>query len=272
MKLAVCCCLALAFLALVSPAPRAADSPAASFTENFDDSALAARGWYDVGKVSISADNPHSGAGCIEYGWAEKGAAQTVSSPARRLFAPTESVYISFYIRLAPGWGWSGRDYHPHLVNFMTTENDPYRGPASSHLTLYVEPVGGRLRLAAQDMQNANAPHGLTQGPLRGGYNGRLYDSTNVLFNDSSWHHVEAFFQLNTVDAGKGTHNADGIVRGWFDGALVVDSTDAVFRSADFPHMKFNQLLLAPYFGPGLVPHAQSLFIDDLAVAPSAPR
>ena len=30
--------------------------------------------------------------------------------------------------------------------------------------------------------------------------------------------------------------------------------------------MKFNQFLMAPYFGPGLLPHAQKLWIDELAV------
>jgi hypothetical protein len=30
--------------------------------------------------------------------------------------------------------------------------------------------------------------------------------------------------------------------------------------------MKFNQFLLLPYFGPGLLPHEQTLWIDDLAV------
>jgi hypothetical protein len=31
--------------------------------------------------------------------------------------------------------------------------------------------------------------------------------------------------------------------------------------------MKFNQFLLTPYFGPGLLPHAQTLWIDELTVA-----
>ena len=60
--------------------------------------------------------------------------------------------------------------------------------------------------------------------------------------------------------------NRDGIVRGWFDGKLVVERTDVVLRSTDFPDMKFNQFLMAPYFGPGLLPHAQKLWIDELAV------
>jgi hypothetical protein len=37
-------------------------------------------------------------------------------------------------------------------------------------------------------------------------------------------------------------------------------------RSTDFPAMKFNQFLMTPYFGPGLLPHAQKLWIDELAV------
>ena len=46
----------------------------------------------------------------------------------------------------------------------------------------------------------------------------------------------------------------------------MVEHTDAVLRSTDFPKMKFNQFLMAPYFGPGLLPHAQQLWIDELAV------
>jgi hypothetical protein len=39
-----------------------------------------------------------------------------------------------------------------------------------------------------------------------------------------------------------------------------------ILRSTDFPAMKFNQLLMTPCFGPGLLPHAQKLWIDELAV------
>ena len=60
--------------------------------------------------------------------------------------------------------------------------------------------------------------------------------------------------------------NADGIVRGWFDGKPVVEQTDVILRSTDFPEMKINQFLMAPYFGPGLLPNAQKLWIDELAV------
>ena len=151
-------------------------------------------------------------------------------------------------------------------MHFMTTQNHKYHGPAGSHLTVYIEPQNGKLRLAAQDIQNKDQPHGLTQGPLKGGYNGRFYDSQEVLFKDDAWHCVEAMFQLNSLDLKADKPNADGIVRGWFDGKLVIDKTDVVLRTTDFPRMKFNQFLLTPYFGPGLLPHAQTLWLDELAV------
>lgn len=239
------------------------------FQENFDDPLLLKRKWYDGDKFAISETQPHVGKGCIEYAWKAKTTNPATSSGIRQLFEPSDKVFLRYYIRLSKGWGWSGRGYHPHLMLFMTTENTQYHGPAGSHLTVYVEPVNGKLRLAAQDIQNKDAPHGLTQGPLKGGFNGQPYDSEEVLFKDDKWHCVEAMFQLNTLDLKADKPNADGIVRGWFDGELVIDRTNVVLRSTDFPKMKFNQFLLMPYFGPGLLPHEQTLWIDELAVAKS---
>ena len=172
---------------------------------------------------------------------------------------------MRFFLKLSPGWRWTGRAYHPHLINILTTENDRNHGPAASHLTLYIEPQEGRLRLAAQDIQNRDKPHGLTQGPLRGGYNATTYDSEEELFTDDAWHCVEAQFRLNSLDLERDRPNADGI-GAWFDGKLVVERTDVILRSTDFPDMKFNQFLLAPYFGPGLLPREQTLWIDELTV------
>jgi len=235
------------------------------FSEGFDDSRLLKRGWYDGDKFAVSDKEPYAGPGCIEYRWKAGTTTPVSSSGIRRLFEPADAVYLRFYIRLSKGWGWTGRPYHPHLMHFMTTENERFHGPAASHLTVYIEPWNGKLRLAAQDIQNKDEPHGLTQGPLRGGYNGQFYDSKEVLFNDDRWHCVEAMFQLNSLDRKEDKPNADGIVRGWCDGKLVIDRTDVVLRSPDFPKMKFNQFLLTPYFGPGLLPHEQTLWIDELA-------
>lgn len=45
--------------------------------------------------------------------------------------------------------------------------------------------------------------------------------------------------------------DSDLAARNWYDGRLVVERTDVVLRSTDFPRMKLNQFLMAPYFGPG---------------------
>jgi len=238
----------------------------ALFHESFNDSSVTQRGWYDIAAARITGE-AKAGAGCIEYEWTGKEDRVSGSSAMRHLIEPTDEVHLRFYLKLSKGWGWSGRNYHPHLTHFMTTENPKFHGPAASHLTLYIEPVNGKLRLAAQDIQNKDAPHGLTQGPIKGGYNGKFYDSANVLFNDDEWHCIEAQFKLNTLDLKNDKPNADGIVRGWFDGKLVIEHTDVILRSTDFPTMKFNQFLMAPYFGPGLLPHAQKLWIDEMVVS-----
>jgi len=242
------------------------NSEAVRFAESFEDANLARRGWYDGSRFRITG-NAVAGKGCIEYEWTDGEAKVQGSTPVRHLFEPTDQIAIRFYLKLSKGWSWSGRNYHPHLTHFLTTENSKWHGPAASHLTLYIEPVGGKLRLAAQDIQNADLPHGLTQGPLEGGYNGTFFDSQEQLFGDDQWHCVEAFFKLNTLDPVNDRPNRDGIVRGWFDGKLVIERTDVILRSTDFPNMKFNQFLMAPYFGAGLLPHAQKLWIDELAVS-----
>ena len=249
-----------------APAAGAEDRPEGFlFSESFEDADLANRGWYDTTRFRI-VGGAAAGKGCVEYEWTDANSKVAGSAGARRSLEPTDAVYIRFYLKLSKGWGWTGRNYHPHLTHFLTTENARFVGPAATHLTLYIEPVDGRLRLAAQDIQNQNMPHGLTQGPLKGGYNGMMYDSKEALFKDDQWHCVEGYFQLNTLDLAKDRANRDGIVRGWFDGKLVIEHTDVILRSTDFPRMKFNQFLMAPYFGPGLLPHPQKLWIDELVV------
>ena len=236
------------------------------FNESFENKRLRERGWYDGTRFTISKAEAFAGKGCLEYTWKRGGTTPANSSGTRHLFEATDTVALRCYLRLAKGWGWSGRAYDPHLMLFMTTEKGKFDGPAASHLTVYIEPWNGKLRLAAQDIQNRDQPHGLTQGPLLGGFNGVFHDSKDVLFKDDDWHCLEAMFQLNSLDAKTQKPKADGIMRGWVDGRLVIDRTNVVLRSADSPKMQFNEFRLAPYFGPGLLPHKQTLWIDELAV------
>jgi hypothetical protein len=259
-------------VAPASPSPIGGRASAdVLFRESFDDDRLVARGWYDNNRITISRTQPFAGDGSIEYAWPSGATTSATSTGMRRLFTPSDSIYLSVYLRLSRGWAWTGRAYHPHFMHFLTTENDRFAGPAATHLTVYIEAWNGHLRLAAQDIQNHDSPHGLTQGPLLGGYNAKTYDSAGIVFDDDRWHHVEAFFKLNSLDRRGDRPNTDGVVRGWVDGQQVVDRTDVILRSADFPNMKFNQFLLTPYFGPGLLPHAQTLWVDELIVATERP-
>lgn len=237
------------------------------FTETFDDPDLLNRGWYDGDRFKIVSKGAYSGDGCIEFAWRNKATNPHTSSGVRRQFEATGELFLRYHIRLSENWDWSGRPYHPHLAHFLTTENGKWHGPARSHLTLYVEPVNGKLRLGATDMENEFVLHGLTQGPVQSGFNGKLYDSKDDVFTDGKWHCIEAQFKLNTLDIANDKTNSDGVLRGWFDGRLVIEHTNIVFRTTDFPNMKWNQFLLTPYFGPGLLPHAQTLWIDELAVS-----
>lgn len=240
--------------------------------EHFDDAELGKRGWYDLSRIRISGQQPFRGPGSIEYRWKTGGTTSETTGTIRRLFPASDSVYLSCYLRLSRGWGWSGRAYHPHFIQFLTTENGAFHGPAGSRLTLYLEPWNGRLRLAASDIQNRDAPDGLTQGPLRGGFNGRFWDSSEALLSGGDrWYRLECFFKLNSLDLKADRPNADGEARAWVDGRLVVDRKDLVFRTTDYPRMRLNQLLLAPYFGPGLLPQAQTLWVDELTVAARRP-
>jgi hypothetical protein len=233
-------------------------------SEGFEDTRLASRGWYDGNRFVLSND-AMAGNHSIQYRFEKGKLIPSDSSGVRRLFDPTETVYLGFCLKLSPNWSWTNKPYGPHLIHFMTTENDKYHGPAASHLTLYIETVNGKLRLATQDIQNQDMPHGLTQGPLRGGFNGRFYDSHEVLFDDGKWHCVEAMFKLNSLDSARDRPNGNGELRGWVDGKLVIERSDVVFRSTDYPKMKFNQFMMLPYFHHG-VPHEQTLLIDELAV------
>ena len=50
----------------------------------------------------------------------------------------------------------SGRAYHPHELHFVTNQDSIWVGPAFTHLTTYIEQVGGVVRLAMQDSSNVD--------------------------------------------------------------------------------------------------------------------
>lgn len=88
-------------------------------------------------------------------------------------------------------------------------------------------------------------------------------------FYKNNWHHIEAYFKLNTISAGIGQKN--GIVQYWIDGTLVINRNDVIMRTGANPNMKFNQFLVGPYIGDGS-PVTQSFWIDNLKLATAPPE
>jgi hypothetical protein len=268
------------------------------FAEPFEDTAWESRGWYDGPQMQITPDEhiADSGHSCVWH-WKQKGDIGVEGRGARVLFRPVTNVTLSFHIKHSENWTWTGVNWHPHEFHFITDVDPDYIGPAHTHLTLYVEVVNGKPRVAIQDGMNIDEARigqnlvGVTEnravaggngdsdghGPgdcYRAGdhyANGKLWEPDRVYFGDErgpfykgDWHQVQAKFQLNSVKDGIGQR--DGVIQYWFDGDLIMDHHDVVFRTGQHPNMRINQFLMAPYYGPG-VPHEQTIWIDDLRIS-----
>jgi len=270
------------------------------FHEPFDDADWGSRGWYDdpgMGLTDEESVDP-GGSSCV-WRWEKAGDVGPTGGGGRVRIPPVEDITLNFHMKHSDNWEWTGVNWHPHEFHFLTTADDAFVGPAYTHLTFYIEVVRGVPRIAIQDGRNIDEARlgedlvGVTErrsvaggngdsdgyGPgdfYRAGdvhRNGKHWEPGGVYFGDEpgprykgDWHHVKARLQLNSVADGIGQR--DGIIQYWFDGELIMDFRDVVFRTGAHPDMKINQFLMAPYFGPG-VPHAQTIWIDDLTISTS---
>jgi len=221
----------------------------------------------------------------------------------RHKFTPSNSFYLSFYVKYSTNWIGSGQAYHPHEFYTLSTLDGDYDGPSDNFLDVYVEhnyQNGGRPRIEIQDNKSVNYSFGalpnnliaVTEDRSAGGCNGVV--ETNIYsecfnfgtywYNDkqltgpvefqpnpgpgykNDWNFVEAYFQLNTIVNGIG--QADGVVQYWFNGTLIFDRHDILFRTGAHPTLQFTQLVIAPYIGDGS-PVDQSMWIDNLRIATS---
>ena len=273
------------------------------FQENFEDANFADRGWYDLsGGTLSSSEHIPSSAKSLECSFLQGGQICSSGNPKRHKFPESDSVYVSYWVKYSSNYTGSNHPYHPHEFYIMTNLSGDWDGPAYTHLTAYIEQNEGTPRLAIQDGQNVDTiqigqnlvnvtenraiagcngdSDGYGNGdcyPVGVGeyWNGKSYNADKIYFSDfpgqyykSDWHHVEAYFKLNSISGGKG--NADGIIQYWFDGQLIVDHNNTMMRTAQYPNIKFNQFLIAPYIGDGS-PVDQTFWIDDLTVATFKP-
>jgi hypothetical protein len=274
------------------------------FQENFEDASLASRGWYDnTGAVLSTTEHIAGSTSSAQYRFLAGATTPTSGGAQRHKFTPTNSFYLSYYVKYSTNWVGSNRTYHPHEFMAMSTLDGDYNGPSNGYMVLYVEQSyqnGGKPRLGMQDNQSINSGYGplpynlvgITENRSTGGCNGmaesnmgsECYDAGSNWYNlkqllgpvvfqpnagsgyKSNWNFVEAYFQLNTVVNGIG--QPDGVMQYWFNGALILDRHDILFRTGAHPTIQFNQFLIAPYIGAGS-PVDQSMFIDNLRVATS---
>jgi hypothetical protein len=294
--------LAIAFaVAIVGRSDAPSAQSTVFFQEGFEDTAFASRGWYDSVTPVLTTSERYSGSRSLECRYSAGGT--KCPSPARHRFTPSDSVYLSYYIKHSANWVGSGRSYHPHMFNFVTDLEDAYVGPAYTHLTTYVEENNGYPVLAIQDAMNIDEArigqdltnvteqravagcNGDSDGHGAGScyrsgsvyYNGKVWRGPSSVFFDSDpasptykgdWHLVEAYFKLNSVVGGTGMN--DGVIRYWYDGSLIINHSNVVMRTGRHATMRFNQFLFLPYIGDGS-PVDQAFWLDDLMVAAARP-
>jgi hypothetical protein len=272
------------------------------FQENFEDTNLASRGWYDNTSVLLSTVEHIAGSNSsAQYHFLAGATSPTSGGSQRHKFTPSNSFYVSYYVKYSANWVGSGVAYHPHEFYTLSTLDGDYDGPSENYLDVYVEHNylnGGRPRFEFQDNKSVNYSYGAvpnnlistTENRSTGGCNGvvesniysECFNFGTYWYNDkqltgpvvfqpnpgpgykNDWNFVEAYFQLNTIVNGVG--QADGVAQYWFNGTLIIDRHDILYRTGAHPTLQFNQFIIAPYIGVGS-PADQSMFIDNLRVA-----
>lgn len=274
--------------------------------EPFEDNNFTSRGWYDsTGGVLDSSEHVTGSTASFRCTFLQGQQGCSGGSPARHLFTPTDSVYVSFWIKYSSNYAGSGQRFHPHEFYLLTNLNGAYNGLAWTYLTAYIEQnvqsAGGVPRLSIQDGQNIDETTigtnlvGVTEnrsvagcnGDSDGYGNGECYLSGSVHWNGKTWegaqayftntqgpyykndwHFVEVHIKLNSIANGIG--QKDGILKYSLDSKPIIDVSNAVLRTGKNSSMQFNQFVIGPYIGPGS-PVTQSFWIDNLTVATAPP-
>jgi hypothetical protein len=266
------------------------------FEENFEDSNLAGRGWYDnTSPILTSLESAPGSSRSIEFHFPSGATMPAAGGAMRKKFEETESIYVSYYVKYSSNWQGSNRSYHPHELYLLTNKDGDWSGLANTHLTAYIEQNALRPRLAIQDARNIDLNniginlvdvteyrgvagcngdsdgHGSGQCYSVGGgnySNGKSWTADNTIISAGTWHKVEAYLKLNSISNGQGV--ADGVLKYWLNGDLIMNYNNVTFRTAEHADMKFNQFVIAPWIGDGS-PVAQTFWVDNLTVATASP-
>jgi len=269
------------------------------FQEDFEDTNFTARGWYDETYNSnvITTSQHYTGTHAYECHFTKGSNYCAGGDPRRMLFTATESVYVSYWMKLSSNWVGSGLSYHPHIIMLMTDQNGIWDGLAITNMTAYLEVSASKARIGLQDGNNIDKTNlnvnlcDISENRAVSGCNGicnshpwdyaDCYDYTgtgiytngldytpNTVLTTNSWHHIEAYLKMNSISGNKG--QKDGIMQMWVDGSQIVNFTDIIYRTNQRSTMKWNQFILAPYIGDGS-PSDQYFWLDNLVVATTSP-
>lgn len=232
---------------------------------------------------------------------------QFATGSLRKLFTASDTIYIDYYIKFPAGWQEQSGGYGHHEMLITTdvdTNEDPYTSLAFAHGMGYIEHWGTSgsstsltPHMTFQDGANINQSQidvdltATTENRSVAGCNGLLdssffdyincYDSgsgtywngklkagTSQSMSLNAWHHVQAYFKMNSISGGKGI--ADGTMAYWLDGVQQFRSDAVLFRTNQNATMKFNQIAIAPFMGNGS-PQSQSFYIDNLNIYDGIP-
>jgi len=155
-----------------------APSNSVLFTESFEDSNFTNRGWYDqllAGDINYADAQAGNS---LQWAW-DQGATRPnntgTGGALRKLFTPTDTLYVQFYVKFLTGWQGSGMPYHPHLVYILSDVDvalDGASGPlANSYLQTYIEMISNETApyaivpvMAIQDEKRVNVSYGAPSG------------------------------------------------------------------------------------------------------------
>lgn len=275
--------------------------------ESFADAGFATRGWYDNPAMAITtAEHSPGSTSALEIHFTPGAMGPTWGGAARHAFAPTPTLYISYWVKYGATWVGSGTLNHPHEFYVLSDLDGQYASLANDWLTTYIETNfvngAGTPRVSLQDNRAINTSYGpvpvnligLTENRSVSGCNGVV--ETNLVsecyggsYNDKQlnrggtvtfqvlpgagykgdWNHVEVYFQINSIVNGVGI--PDGIVQYWFNGTLVIDRHDILFRAGARTIFNFAQFVIAPYIGGTGSPVDQTMWVDNLTVATGRP-
>jgi len=273
------------------------------FSEGFEDTNIASRGWFDATNIALATDaRPGStGTHVLQYHWSIGDVAPQGIGTTRHDFTPSNSVYLSYWVKTSANYANVGHQFY-----FLTTADDHYIGPSVSHLTTYDQYTysGGNFSASLEiadvlmiDTTKINVDlFGITENRSIAGANGKheVADATSTvgwdlyrngsqwmdakylqpnaaLFTDAtknSWHHIESYEQMNTIVGG--IAQQDGVYQYWVDGVLIMDRHNVYFRTGANPTMQFRTFLMGPWVGAGASVD-QYVWIDDVVVATAHP-